>query len=127
MIGLLLVALLARPDVVHDVQSLTRQQICAVRWGLDRRHVTEAMKQEIARRAGIRRSTIVGHGRGPCCEFDHIVPRELGGADVLENLQLQPWKIATRKDADENAMHKAVCAGTVGLKEAQQRMRDWKP
>src|SRR5436189_6394047 len=74
MIILLVLALLS------DVRPLTREQICATRWGVDRRFVTEAMKQEVARRAGIPRASIVGRGRGSCCEIDHIVPRELGGA-----------------------------------------------
>lgn len=123
MITFLIVAL----ALVSDVRPLSVRQICSTRWGLDHRHVTEAMKQEIARRGGIRRATIVGPGKGPCCEFDHIVPRELGGADALENLQLQPWVIAHRKDVDENALHKAVCAGTISLEDARQRMRKWTP
>ena len=112
---------------LSDVRPLTREQICATRWGLDHRFVTEAMKREIARRSGIPRASIVGRGRGPCCEIDHRMPRELGGGDVIENLQLQPWAIAIQKDRDENRLHRAVCAGTIDLADAQQQMRDWTP
>lgn len=49
------------------------------------------------------------------CEIDHLISRELGGADVMENLWPQayvtsPWK-AVLKDKLENQLHKEMCAG----------------
>jgi len=42
-------------------------------------------------------------------ELDHKIPLCLGGADSLENLQLQPWAEAVAKDEDD--LCQAVCAG----------------
>jgi len=112
------------PGVLRD-PPLTVQQICATKWGKDRRHVTEAMKVEVARRYGIARASIKARGKGPCCEIDHRIPRELGGADAVDNLQPQQWREAHLKDVDENRLHRAVCAGTITLADAQQQMRAW--
>jgi putative intracellular protease/amidase len=53
------------------------------------------------------------------------VPRELGGADDERNLWPQPLAEARVKDRQENALHRAVCAGTVTLAAAQAQMRQW--
>jgi hypothetical protein len=107
------------------VRPLTTAQVCATRWSKDARHVTETMKREVATRYGLTRRDITARGRGPCCEVDHVIPRELGGADDVLNLQPQPWREAHRKDVDENRLHRAVCAGTITLAAAQQAMRQW--
>jgi len=100
--------------------------VCGTAWGKDARRVTEAMKVEVARRYGLPRTSIVGRSLGPCCEYDHLIPRELGGADDVKNLWPQPWAEATKKDALENAAHRAVCKGTITLAHAQARIRhDW--
>ena len=44
--------------------------------------------------------------------------RCVGGADSLENLQLQPWPEALAKDEDEINLCKAVCAGALTREEA---------
>jgi hypothetical protein len=63
---------------------------------------------------------------GPCCEFDHLVSREIGGADVVENLWPQPWTEAKKKDQPENLLHKLVCDGKVPLKTVQAAIAsDW--
>lgn len=97
--------------------------VCGTKWGLDHRKVTEAMKREVARRYGLHRDQIKGSGR--CCEIDHLIPRELGGADDVDNLWPQPWADAHAKDKRENQLHRDVCAGTVTLKDAQEQMRMW--
>jgi hypothetical protein len=107
------------------VRPLSRATVCSTRWGLDRRHVTDAMRREVARRYGIAVSSIHASGRGPCCELDHLVPRELGGADAVGNLWLQPWAEARVKDRRENELHRAACAGTITLTVAQAEMRAW--
>jgi hypothetical protein len=69
------------------------------------------------------------HGRR--CEIDHLISRELGGADAIENLWpepfgTQPWN-AVRKDRLENRLHKDVCNGTITLEDAQREIRtDWR-
>jgi hypothetical protein len=64
-------------------------------------------------------------GRLPKFEIDHVIPRELGGADSVLNLWPQPWPDAHKKDREENRLHRAVCAGTVTLEDAQEQMRRW--
>lgn len=103
------------------VRPLTQSQTCTTRWGFDRRHVTESMKRRVAQNYGIARTSI--RGNGACCEFDHLIPRELGGADDVRNLWPQPWAEARMKDRLENALHRRVCAGTISLRDAQSAIR----
>jgi hypothetical protein len=107
-------------------RPLTRAAICTTAWGRDRRHVTEAKKRDVARRYGLKRTDIKPRGKGPCCEFDHLIPRELGGADDVDNLWPQSWREASQKDVEENRLHRAVCAGDVSLTTAQRQMRHWR-
>lgn len=59
-------------------------------------------------------------------EFDHLIPRELGGADSLDNIWPEEWEEARHiKDPEENKWHRMVCAGNVSLEEAQQHFRMW--
>lgn len=124
MIALLLLLAAAVPP--EAVRPLTLMQICTTTWRLDRRHVTEAEKREVARRAGIPRARVVGRGAGPCCEFDHRIPRSLGGADAIENLQLQSWRLAVAKDRREAALSRLVCAGRMDLAAARLEMWNWR-
>ena len=110
------------------VRPLTVEQICATRWGRDERAVTAAMKRETFRRYGL-----TGRTDPRCspqrCEVDHRIGREIGGADVLENLAPQPyggpWN-AHDKDRLENRLHVLVCAGSMTLPAAQDALRsDW--
>lgn len=121
----LLLLQLAVAVPAEAVRQLTLPQICTTTWHLDRRHVTAAEKREVARLAGIPRSRIVARGAGPCCEFDHRIPRSLGGADVVANLQLQPWKVAVEKDRLEVALFRLVCAARIDLAAARLEMWNW--
>jgi len=60
-------------------------------------------------------------------EEDHLIPLELGGAPRAEaNLWPEPWPEARRKDAEENRLHAAVCAGSMTLDQARLTMyRNW--
>lgn len=119
---LLLALALALPDphwTPGAVRPLTTTQVCGTRWGLDRRHVTLAMRQEVFRRYGIPWSQHAQY------EVDHLIPRELGGADDLANLWPQPWPDAHEKDKAENAAHRAVCAGTMRLDVARLSLASW--
>lgn len=119
------------PGVVRD---LTLDEICTTRWGRDRRHVTAAMRREAFARYGLRGPTDTAcrkdrHGRR--FELDHLIPRQLGGADHVDNLFPQcyagkPWN-AVLKDRLENRLHKDVCNGTITLEEAQAGIaKDWR-
>jgi HNH endonuclease len=121
--GLFLCA--ASPDGM--VRPITKQEVCSTHWGRDARHVTAAMKRQVFRDAGYP----LGNKDPRCaCEVDHIVPRSIGGADDVSNLQIQqyfgPWN-AHMKDRLEVLAHKDVCAGSLSIHDAQQWfLGDWK-
>ncbi|MGI8334835.1 hypothetical protein ACRYCC_33195 [Actinomadura scrupuli] len=59
-------------------------------------------------------------------ELDHQVSLELGGDNDIANLWPEVGKIPNPKDAVENRLHRAVCAGTVTLAAAQRAIAtDW--
>lgn len=114
------------PGVVRDISL---DEVCNTKWGKDARAVTEAMKNQVYKAYGTER------GVGACalsprgCEVDHLISRELGGADDVKNLWIQPyggpWN-AIMKDRYENFLHKLVCAGKMTLKDAQSEIStDW--
>lgn len=119
---LLAVQLLAHPDPVLTpglVRPLNGGQVCGTVWGRDRRHVTLAMRRHVFASYGISWSARRSY------EVDHLVPRELGGADDVRNLWPQLWPEAHVKDRVENALHRAVCEGSRTLADAQAQMRAW--
>lgn len=126
MIALLVVAFAAaapNPALTPGaVRPLSVEQICETKWGADRRVVTEAMKIHVFAAYGIPLTDRTRY------EVDHLVPRELGGADDLLNLWPQPWVgegNAHVKDHEENRLHRSVCAGAMTLTAAQRSMRTW--
>lgn len=120
MLILLLIALaLPRPALTPGAaRPLSAAVVCGTPWGADRRHVTQGMRRRVARAYGI---DWAQRGR---YEFDHLIPRELGGADTVENLWPQPWAEARLKDRQENRLHRAVCSGRISLAEAQRAIRN---
>lgn len=58
-------------------------------------------------------------------EYDHLVPLELGGApDDPHNLWFEPGTIPNPKDAVEDTLNDAVCAGLVPLQTAQRAIAE---
>lgn len=120
---------LLTPGVVRS--DIDQGNICTTRWGKDRRFVTAAMKREVFTRYGLTGNKdgstgcqLDKHGRR--FELDHLISRELGGADDADNIWPQcysgkPWN-AVRKDRVENRLHKEVCAGNVTLQDAQREV-----
>lgn len=109
--------------------------ICKTKWGKDERHVTATMKTEVFRAYGLS-----GNDDPACepaagskqrCEIDHLISRELGGADDVKNLWPQaygtkPWN-AHLKDKLENRLHKELCSGKITLQDAQSALvNDWR-
>lgn len=117
-----------RPDLDKTpgvARPLSVAEICQTKWGHDRRAVTEAMKRAVFAAYGFS-----GNDDPRCqgaCEIDHLVSRELGGADDLKNLWPEPyggvWN-AHDKDRIENRLHVEVCAGRLALSDAQAMIRD---
>jgi len=97
-------------------QELTQDKICTIKCGLDARHVTDAMKREVFALYGYTGNhdpKCVADAHGRTCEIDHLISRELGGADEVSNLWPQsygssPWN-AVLKDKLENRLHKEMC------------------
>jgi hypothetical protein len=115
--------------------DLTLKKICATKWGKDARHVTTAMKQQVFAAYGLtgnKDPACIRDASGRRCEIDHLISRELGGADDVKNLWpqpygSQPWN-AVRKDCLETLLHKLVCAkpAAISLTQAQHDIRwDW--
>jgi hypothetical protein len=120
--------LLPDPDITPGAVVLFADPLAAVcasagRYSQTPRHVTEAMKRAAYARYGARPKP------GVCCEVDHLIPRELLGADVAENLWPQPYTPmpgAHQKDWLEHELHRRVCAGALPLRAAQECIaRDW--
>lgn len=109
--------------------ELTLEQICATKWGHDARAVTARMKRQVFAEYGLS-----GNDDPFCrpdgCEIDHLVSRELGGADDVRNLWPQSYAGAWNahmKDRLENRLHKEVCAGNLGLDAARKAISsDWR-
>lgn len=102
-------------------RPITLQEVCTTKWSLDHRHVTLKMKHQVAKRDHVPWNQIQYR------EIDHVIPRELGGADVVDNLQIQCCRNGSHitgpahvKDLLENELHRAVCAGTITLEQAQK-------
>ena len=108
-----------------SVRDLTHSRICNTKWQLraapiiDERYVPVSMKKRVAKTYNLDwndRSLV---------EFDHLIPRCLGGADTDANLWPQklegPWG-AYVKDKLERKVCKMVCNGDLDLKETQQLM-----
>ncbi len=109
-------------------RPLSTKVVCGTKWGKDARAVTLSMKRQVFAAYGIPWSEHAAY------EVDHLVSRELAGADDVKNLWPEPWHLtidgkemgARQKDRAENATHKAVCAGTISLKDAQDQIAvDW--
>jgi hypothetical protein len=99
--------------------AATTKTICRTKWGKDERHVSTSMKKKVCLAYGIRSGC-----PGKKYEIDHLVSRELGGADDVNNLWPQPIAEARKKDRVENFLHRQVCSGAMTLDEAQTDVRD---
>jgi len=104
-------------------QANVQQTVCRSGYTSDVRNVPESEKRQAYAEYGVKPSP------GKCCEVDHLISLELGGANDLGNLWPQPYEPrpgAHEKDVVENFLKRQVCAGRMGLAEAQQQISaDW--
>lgn len=130
LLGAVLAGLMAGSGTLPDhgltpglARPLTLKQVCGTAWGKDRRFVTLAMKKQVFQSYGI---PWADHAK---YEVDHLISRELAGADDVRNLWPQPYEGAWNahmKDRLENRLHVEVCAGRLTLSEAQAAISgDW--
>lgn len=118
------------PGIVNPKVGVV--EVCATKWSEDERKVTVSMRKEVFSRYGFSgyddaRCVPDKHGRR--CEIDHLISRQLGGADDVRNLWPEPyggpWN-AVNKDRLENRLRKMVCSGALALKDAQFLIaNDW--
>lgn len=110
--------------------TITVEKLCTTKWGKEERNVTAAMKRQVFASYGLS-GNLDKSCRSPFhFEVDHLISRELGGADEIANLWPQcysgRWN-ARQKDRLENRLHKEVCAGRLTLEEAQTMIKtDWR-
>jgi len=104
--------------------KLTRAVICSPSFRTSTiRNVPESEKHAVETEYGL-----APRSYGSTLEIDHIVSLELGGSNDAANLFPEEAAFANKapgfhvKDALENAAHKAVCAGAIGLRAAQQQI-----
>jgi hypothetical protein len=103
------------------LQPLTVTQICNTKWGKDARHVSKVTKIKVYVAYGI-----------PVADrhlyvIDHLIAREVGGADTITNLWPEERQASYVKDEVEGMLHRAVCraSGPMPLADAQQQLRSW--
>jgi hypothetical protein len=125
------------PDKTPGVKptDVSDTRICEIKWGLDARHVTKAMKREVFQSYGLSGNDdprCIRDAPGRKCEIDHLISRELGGADDVKNLWPQaygtsPWN-AQLKDKLENRLHKEACEKqSIKLRQARKWIvEDWR-
>jgi|SRR5579859_3134426 len=118
------------PAVLNDlsvtpgkVRTTNAKEVCYGGSTSQYRHTTEKEKNQVYEWYGAKKKP------GICCEVDHLVSLELGGADEVENLWPEPYSPkpgAHEKDLVENWLHKEVCAGRMPLTQAQAKIsQDW--
>ena len=122
------------PTITLGVTAgISLDRVCNTTWGKDVRHVTAKMKSQVFSAYGLDGNsdalcTPDIHGRR--CEVDHLISRELGGADAIGNLWPQPYGgtcNAVQKDQLENKLHQLVCDNYLDLEDAQSALvNDWR-
>src|SRR5262245_44801726 len=109
-------AALAPGDVLPGV---TAKEVCVPGYASSVRDVSQAEKDEVFRRYGIRNEP----GK---YEVDHFISLEIGGSNALTNLWPEPYEPrpgAHEKDRVENYLHDQVCKGAMTLRQAQEQIR----
>ena len=104
------------PGVINP--ALTKDVICSPNFRTgDYRHVTLKMHEQVWASYGMDWKT--DHS---CCEDDHFIPIELGGANDNANRWPEPWVDAHKKDEVENYLKRQVCKEGLPLAEAQREI-----
>ena len=106
-------------------RSLPLEQICDTKWGADKRLVSQAMKDSVYAAYHLANHEAECALSDQGCEVDHLISRELGGADDVRNLWPQPYGgkcNAHQKDHLENILHSRVCTGLMPLTQAQHEI-----
>lgn len=103
-----------------EVRTTDKNEVCSTRTKKFRL-TTAAMKKQVCAEYGVKDCPHEGR-----LEIDHLIPLELGGADTLKNLWVQPANPRPgfhEKDKLENWLHEQVCSGKMALVDAQAKIR----
>lgn len=109
----------ALPDITGAVRTTNAHEACkrplpprpdAEQW--------RRLKRAVATRMGYR-------GRLGEMELDHLIPRELGGADTMDNLWLEPWPQAKQKDRIENITARDFCSLVLHTEDGLHTLQGW--
>ena len=88
--------------------------ICRKGYASEVRSVSTATKRQVFVEYGIPKA------QQRLYVVDHLIPLEVGGANVPQNLWPEPKAEAKVKDKEENALHGDVCRGDLTLADAQR-------
>jgi hypothetical protein len=104
--------------------NLTKRVICSPSFRTGPiRNVPVSVKHQVEAAYGLKPRSY-----GSSLEIDHIISLELGGSNDPRNLYPELATFADGapgyhvKDKRENATHRAMCAGTIGLRTAQRQI-----
>jgi len=91
--------------------SLSVSKICSTKWGKDARAVTDKMKKDVIKAYHFSSSvcpvTTFKGNRIPRVEIDHLISRDIGGADDIKNLWPQCYEpVKKAKSKQANGAHK---------------------
>lgn len=114
--------------------GLSKNTICHTKWGKEPRHVTKAMKDEVFALygySGYGDPHCVPDAHGKTCEIDHLISRDLGGADDMKNLWPQAYGTSSwnahLKDRLETRLNREMCKSHITLKQARYMLvNDWR-
>ena len=104
-------------------QANIHQTICVANWTKTiRPPVTFTNRLKAEQMAALKLT-----GKPSAYEEDHLISLEVGGNPTEPgNLWPEPWPEARLKDQVEDELHRAVCAGTITLADAQHILAtDW--
>lgn len=99
--------------------GVTASQVCTPGWAAAHRDVTDSERYAVFAEYGI------PYAQHDNYEVDHLIPLELGGSNDIGNLWPEPQAGTAgypSKDRLENHLHDLVCAGSLGLRSAQQQI-----
>jgi hypothetical protein len=104
-------------------QANIQQTICAKNW-------VEKQRPPVEYTDKIKKQMLPAGTSLPLYELDHLISIEIGGSPTdPKNLWPEPYQAklgAHVKDRVEDALHRAVCAGKIQLRDAQNGIaHDW--
>lgn len=99
------------------VRTTNTKQVCST-LTTAYRHTSASLKKQVCTEYEVKNCPDAGK-----MEIDHLIPLELGGADVKENLWVQMAPEFHQKDLLENFLHREVCAGKIKIQDAQNCIR----